>query len=148
MYPNGYNIYKSNSVKLASKEQILLMLVEGAVRFCKIGRQAIIEGNIQKAHDALTRTQDIFVELMVTLDREAGDWAIQLFKIYEFISYIEWEFLEELSSLFPFVFHNKKVSPPRIEVYSTNIDWRDDCLISSACLSRKSQCLKIYILLC
>lgn len=47
-------------------------------------------------------------------------------KIYEFISYIEWEFLEELSSLFPFVFHNKKVSPPRIEVYSTNIDWRDD----------------------
>ncbi len=86
MYPNGYNIYKSNSVKLASKEQILLMLVEGAVRFCKIGRQAIIEGNIQKAHDALTRTQDIFVELMVTLDREAGDWAIQLFKIYEFIS--------------------------------------------------------------
>ena len=86
MYPNGYNIYKSNSVKLASKEQILLMLVEGAVRFCKIGRQAIIEGNIQKAHDALTRTQDIFVELMVTLDREAGEWAIQLFKIYEFIS--------------------------------------------------------------
>lgn len=47
-------------------------------------------------------------------------------KIYEFISYIEWEFLEELSSLFPFVFHNKKISPPRIEVYSTNIDWRDD----------------------
>lgn len=47
-------------------------------------------------------------------------------KIYEFICYIEWEFLEELSSLFPFVFHNKNVSPPRIEVYNTNIDWRDD----------------------
>lgn len=55
-----------------------------------------------------------------------NDNSLKADKIYEFISYIEWEFLEELSSLFPFVFHNKKVSPPRIEVYSTNIDWRDD----------------------
>lgn len=55
-----------------------------------------------------------------------SDNSLKADKIYEFISYIEWEFLEELSSLFPFVFHNKKVSPPRIEVYSTNIDWRDD----------------------
>lgn len=47
-------------------------------------------------------------------------------RIFEFISYIEWGFLQELSSLFPFVFHNRNISPPRIEVYSTNIDWRDD----------------------
>lgn len=86
MYSNGYNIYKSNSVNHASKEQLLLMLVEGAVRFCKIGRQAIVDKDIQKSHDALTRTQDIFTELMVTLDKEAGDWAVQLFKIYEFIN--------------------------------------------------------------
>lgn len=86
MYANGYNVYKSNSVNYASKEQLLLMLVEGAVKFCKIGRQAIADGNIQKAHDSLTRTQDIFTELMVTLDKEAGDWAIQLFKVYEFIN--------------------------------------------------------------
>jgi flagellar protein FliS len=87
MYANGYNVYKSNSVNYASKEQLLLMLVEGAVKFCKIGRQAIVDKNIPKAHDSLTRTQDIFTELMVTLDKEAGDWAVQLFKVYEFINY-------------------------------------------------------------
>lgn len=47
-------------------------------------------------------------------------------KIYEFISYIEWEFLQELSSFFPFVLHDKKIMPPRIETYSTNIDYHED----------------------
>ena len=31
MYSNGYNAYKVNSVNYASKEQLLLMLVDGAV---------------------------------------------------------------------------------------------------------------------
>lgn len=55
-----------------------------------------------------------------------NDNSLKADKIFEFISYIEWEFLQELSSVFPFVFHNRNISPPRIEVYSTNIDWRDD----------------------
>lgn len=85
MYSNGYNIYKNNSVNYASKEQLLLMLVEGAVKFCKIARQAIEDKDIKKAHDALVRTQDIFSELMVSLDTTAGEWAVQLFNIYAFI---------------------------------------------------------------
>lgn len=85
MYSNGYNIYKNNSVNYASKEQLLLMLVEGAVRFCKVGRQAIIDKDIQKANDSLIRAQDIFTELMVSLDTNAGDWAVQLYRVYAFI---------------------------------------------------------------
>ena len=38
MNSNGYNVYKNNSVNYASKEQLLLMLVEGAVKFCKIAK--------------------------------------------------------------------------------------------------------------
>ena len=85
MYSNGYNVYKNNSVNYASKEQLLLMLVEGAVKFCKIGRQAIVDKDIKKAHDALVRTQDIFTELMISLDKTAGEWAVQMFNLYEFI---------------------------------------------------------------
>ena len=33
MYSNGYNIYKTNSVNYASKDQLLLMLVDGAVKY-------------------------------------------------------------------------------------------------------------------
>lgn len=85
MYANGYNIYKSNSVTYASKEQLLLMLVEGAVKFAKRGRKAIIDKDVKTAHDSFTRTQDIFTELMVSLDRTQGDWTDNLYDIYAFI---------------------------------------------------------------
>ncbi|AQS07146.1 flagellar export chaperone FliS [Clostridium beijerinckii] len=85
MYSNGYNVYKNNAVNYASKEQLLLMLVEGAVKFCKIARQAIIDKDVKKAHNALIRTQDIFSELMISLDTSVGDWAVQLFNVYAFI---------------------------------------------------------------
>ncbi|MDK2830027.1 MAG: flagellar secretion chaperone FliS [Clostridium butyricum] len=85
MYSNGYNVYKNNSVNYASKEQLLLMLVEGAVKFCKVARQAIVDKDIKKAHDALVRAQDIFSELMVSLDISAGEWAVQLSRVYAFI---------------------------------------------------------------
>lgn len=55
-----------------------------------------------------------------------NDDSLKADKIYEFISYIEWEFLQELSSLFPFVFHNRGIMPPRIETYSTDIDYHED----------------------
>jgi len=85
MYSNGYNVYKNNSVNYASKEQLLLMLVEGAVKFCKIARQAIVDKDLKKTHDALIRTQDIFSELIVSLDTSVGEWAVQLSRVYAFI---------------------------------------------------------------
>lgn len=84
---NAYNIYKSNSVNFASKEQLLLILVEGGVKYAKIGRQAIIDKDIKKAHENLLKTQNIFYELMATLDVEAaGEWGQALFSLYEFIA--------------------------------------------------------------
>lgn len=83
---NAYNIYKNNSVNFASKEQLLLMLVEGAVKFAKIGRQAIVDKDIKKSHENIVKAQNIYYELMTTLDVNAGgDWAKSLMSIYEFI---------------------------------------------------------------
>ncbi len=83
---NAYNAYKQNSVNYASKDQLLLMLLDGAVKYAKIGRQAIIDKDISKAHSSITRTQDIFYELMVTLDvKQAGEWGQHMMNIYEFI---------------------------------------------------------------
>ncbi|MFU0823715.1 MULTISPECIES: flagellar export chaperone FliS [Clostridium] len=83
---NAYNTYKNNSINYASKEQLLLMLVDGAVKFAKIGRQAIIDKDIPKAHANIVKAQDIFYELMATLDvKQAGNWGNQLMSIYDFI---------------------------------------------------------------
>ena len=86
MHPNAYGVYKNNSVNFASKEQMLLMLLDGAVKFAKRGKLAIQEKDIKMAHNSITRTQDIFTELKVTLDPNAGDWAKQMFNVYSFIN--------------------------------------------------------------
>ena len=72
---NPYNAYKQNTVKMASKEQLLLMLVDGAVKYTKIARLAIERKDIARAH----------TELMVTLDRNAGQAYEDLFRVYEYI---------------------------------------------------------------
>ena len=86
MYTQGYNVYKNNSVNYASKNQLLLMLLDGAVKFAKIARQAILDKDIKKAHDNIIKTEDIFTELRVTLDQTAGDWAVKMFNVYGFIN--------------------------------------------------------------
>lgn len=85
MYPNAYNVYKNNSVNYASKDQLLLMLVDGAVKFAKVGRQAILDKDVKKAHTNLMKTQEIFIELMVSLDMNQAEWTKDLMQIYAFI---------------------------------------------------------------
>ncbi|MEG1255996.1 flagellar export chaperone FliS [Clostridium sp.] len=82
---NAYNAYKNNSVNYASKEQLLMMLLDGVVKFSKIARQAILDKDIKKSHENLIKIQDIFTELMISLDQGAGEWAVQIFKVYEYI---------------------------------------------------------------
>lgn len=83
---NAYNIYKNNAVNYASKEELLLMLVDGAVKYAKIGRAAIEEKNVKKAHENIVKAENIFYELMSSLDvKKGGDWANALMKVYEFI---------------------------------------------------------------
>lgn len=85
-FGNAYNVYKNNSVNYASKEQLLLMLLEGAVKFSKIAREAILNGNINQAHTNIIKTENIFMELMATLDiNKGGDWAQDIYNIYNFI---------------------------------------------------------------
>lgn len=83
---NAYNVYKNNSINYSSKEQLLLMLLDGAVRFSKIAKQAIVDKDIKKSNEFILKTEDIFYELIVTLDVDkAGDWGRNMISIYEFI---------------------------------------------------------------
>ena len=81
----AYNAYKNNSINYASKEQLLLMLVDGAVRYVKQGKDAIINKDMGKAHISLIKCQDIFSELMISLDTANNQWAESLYKVYGFI---------------------------------------------------------------
>lgn len=83
---NAYSQYKTNSVNFASKEQLLLMLLDGSVKFSKIARKAIMDKNIIVANENIKKTQNIFYELIVSLDlNTAGDWGKNMVSVYKFI---------------------------------------------------------------
>nr|WP_312214313.1 flagellar export chaperone FliS [Clostridioides sp.] len=82
---NPYNTYKQNEVNTATRNKLLLMLLDGAVKYTKIARLAILDKNITKAHLELVRVQNIFIELMSTLDTSMGGWTKEIYDVYEFI---------------------------------------------------------------
>ncbi|CAB1241612.1 Flagellar secretion chaperone FliS [Clostridiaceae bacterium BL-3] len=83
---NAYNTYKTNSVNFASKDQLLLMLVDGGAKFAKIGKQAIMDKDVKKAHENIVKAENVFYELMSTLDvKKAGNWGQSLMAVYDFI---------------------------------------------------------------
>ena len=81
---NPYNVYKQNAVNMASSQQLLLMLLDGAVKYTKIAKMAILNKDIARAHKELVRVQDIFLELMITMDKNTK-YMEDLYNIYDFI---------------------------------------------------------------
>lgn len=83
---NPYNKYKQTSVLSASREQILLMLYEGAMKFTKLAIQAIENKQIAERGQNIIRAFDIILELQATLDHKVGgELAGQLEQLYVFM---------------------------------------------------------------
>jgi flagellar secretion chaperone FliS len=83
---NPYLNYKNTMVGTASKEKLLLMLYEGAIKFCKLAKKHMQDKNTADKGLMIGRTMDIVFELRNTLDfKVGGDVAIQLEKLYNFM---------------------------------------------------------------
>ena len=83
---NMANVYKNQQIMTASPEELTLMLYNGAIRFTNESIMALDHGDIQKAHTANMRAQDIVREFMATLDMSfelSKNWMA----LYDFIEY-------------------------------------------------------------
>lgn len=70
----------------ASREQILLMLYEGAIKFTKLALKALEEKKIAERGRSIMRAYDIVMELQATLDHKVGgDLSKQLEQLYLFM---------------------------------------------------------------
>lgn len=67
-YRNAAQLYQKNSVQTASPSKIILMLYDGAIKFCHMAQVAIDEKNIEKANLNIQKAQKIIVQLRVSLD--------------------------------------------------------------------------------
>ena len=66
--PNAYAQYSNNKVLTASPAELVLMLYDGAIKFCNIAVVAIDTKDIPKAHTNIIKAQKIIDHLRITLD--------------------------------------------------------------------------------
>lgn len=83
---NPYNKYQRTQVTTASKEKILLMLYEGAIRFTMQARSAMKDNKIAEKGRFISKATAILSELMATLDfKVGGKLAQDLENLYVFM---------------------------------------------------------------
>ncbi|MFT3686099.1 MAG: flagellar export chaperone FliS [Phycisphaerales bacterium] len=67
---NHANQYLATKVMTASREQLRAMLLDGAVRFCRQGRDGLAAKNYEQSFNGFTRTRAIIVELINTMKND------------------------------------------------------------------------------
>jgi flagellar protein FliS len=77
--------YRSAQVTTSSPAAQVVLLYEGAIRFASQSIQRLDAGDLEGAHQASVRAQAIVSALRESLDLSAGDIAIRLDLLYEFI---------------------------------------------------------------
>ncbi len=78
--------YLRTQIQTASREQLVLMLFDGALRFCEQGKKALEQGDLEPGHVALTRAQEVVMELLYGVDRDkGGELADNLVRLYGYM---------------------------------------------------------------
>ena len=83
---NPYKRYRQTQIETASQLELIIMMYDGAIRFCNQGKTAIEEKKYNEANKLLQRAQDIVDELNVSLNMDAGEIATHLRSLYDFIN--------------------------------------------------------------
>jgi flagellar protein FliS len=84
MAVNVAEIYKNSKEQTASKEEIITMLYDGAIKFCNIAATELELKNMENVNTNLKKAQRIIEELILTLDMRYP--VSQEFKqVYEYI---------------------------------------------------------------
>jgi flagellar secretion chaperone FliS len=82
----AYAAYRSAEIETISQKDLIVRLYQGAEKFLEAGRQAMELNQLETAMTQCRRAKDILIELMSTLNFEAGgDLARQLKDLYAFL---------------------------------------------------------------
>ena len=86
MTKESAHVYKQQQILSATPEKLILMLYNGCLKFMNDAIAAMEEKDVQKAHNACIRAQDIVSELMSVLNMDYPI-AKELAALYEYVSY-------------------------------------------------------------
>jgi len=78
--------YLETQAKTATKEQLLIMLFDGAIRFTQMAKESMRRKRAEDAFNYFLRAQRIMTELICSLDRRVGEEIYaNLVNLYKFI---------------------------------------------------------------
>jgi flagellar protein FliS len=87
-----YQAYRTTQIQTASPADLLLLLYDGAIKWCKQAEVHLDDGQGEHANEALLKSQDIIDELIVNLDFSAGGEIAQ--GLYQLYDYMRWCLIE------------------------------------------------------
>lgn len=83
MSPNlAYTAYSQNNISIESPEKLITMLYEGILKFSSHAKRAIENKDLEKKSYWINRSIAIFVELLNSLNYDAGDISYYLSGLY------------------------------------------------------------------
>ena len=77
--------YLEQMVESAGRDGLLIMLVEGAVNFIRRAGFALEKEKLEEVHICLVKAQNIYLELVVTIDLDAGEFAESIASVYQYL---------------------------------------------------------------
>ncbi|NOY13702.1 MAG: flagellar export chaperone FliS [Deltaproteobacteria bacterium] len=124
---NAYmNQYQNNQVTTASPEQVLIMLYDGAIRFVRQAKSAIVDGRLGDKATAIGKAIAIITEFSNTLDYEVGgEIAQDLNRLYDFM-------VRELSAV------NARNQPERLDPVEKILQELRDAFVAAAEINRRN----------
>ena len=85
-YAKSNKAYKQAAVNTEDQGTLILMLYDGAIRFCKTAIMKHSKGDIEAVHHNLVKAKDIVAELLASLDAEkAGEIGQNLNNLYVYL---------------------------------------------------------------
>lgn len=80
------NAYLRTKVMTASPEELRLMLLDGAIKFARQGREGLVKKDFEQVFNGLSQCRNIITELIVTIRPEPDpDLADKIRSLYAFI---------------------------------------------------------------
>lgn len=83
---NPYARYRQIETETADGLDLVIMLYRGAIRMLGQAEEAITTGQTSDAHNWLLRVQEIINELSLTLNLDAGEIAVNLSRLYDYMN--------------------------------------------------------------
>jgi flagellar protein FliS len=82
---NPYASYRKVTTETADPLELVIMLYRGAINFLNGAEKAMRARDIETSNRLLLRAQDIVAELMGTINLDAGEVAVNLMRLYDFM---------------------------------------------------------------